>query len=90
MSSSAVGMEELTNEMVPDASDCSSKCNNVETQTDLTNHEAHLTEIIDSNEKRICKLEQEKEELKRRLQDTQRQNDTLNRRLFTVENFKSK
>ena len=83
-------MEELSNEMVPDVLDLSSQFENVETQTDLTEHEAYLTEIIDNNNKRIYELEQEIDELKRQLQDTQRQNDALNNRLFTFENLKSK
>ena len=83
-------MEELSNEMVPDVLDLSSQFENVETQTDLTEHEAYLTEIIDNNNKRIYELEQEIDELRRHLQDTQRQNDALNNRLFTFENLKSK
>ena len=83
-------MEELSNEMVPDVSDLSSQFENVETQTDLTEHEAYLTEIIDNNNKRIYELEQEIDELKRQLQDTQRRNDALNKRLFTFETLKSK
>ena len=38
----------------------------------------------------IHKLEQEIQELKRQLQDAQRQNDVLNKRLFNFENCKSK
>ena len=34
-------MEGLSNEMVPDVLDLSSKFENVETQTDLTEHEAY-------------------------------------------------
>ena len=83
-------MEELSNEMVPDVSDLSSQFENVETQTDLTEHKAYLTEIIDNNKKRIYELEQEIDELKRQLQDTQRRNDALNKRLFTFETLKSK
>lgn len=83
-------MEESTDGMVPNISDYNSQFQNVATQTDLTDHEAYLTEVIDNNNKRICKLEQEIEELKGQLQDTCRQNDTLNKRLFTVENLKSK
>ena len=83
-------MEELSNEMVPDVLDLSSQFENVETQTDLTEHEAYLTEIIDNNNKRIYELEQEIDELKRQLQDTQRRNDALNKRLFTFETLKSK
>ena len=56
----------------------------------MTEHEAYLMEIINNNNKRIYKLEQETDELKRRLQDTQRQNDALNKRLFTFENLESK
>ena len=88
--SSSVVLEELSNEMVPDVSDLSSQFENVETQTDLTEHEAYLTEIIDNNNKRIYELEQEIDELKRQLQDTQRRNDALNKRLFTFETLKSK
>lgn len=83
-------MEESTDGMVPNISDYNSQFQNVATQTDLTDHEAYLTEVIDNNNKRICKLEQEIEELKGQLQDTCRQNDTLDKRLFTVENLKSK
>ena len=38
----------------------------------------------------IHKLKQEIQELKRQLQDAQRQNDALNKRLFNFENCKSK
>ena len=58
LSSSVVVMEELSNEMVPGVSDLSSQFENVETQTDLTEHEAYLTEIIDNKNKRIYNLEQ--------------------------------
>ena len=57
--------------MVPDLPDCSLKVED-ETQTDFTDQEAYLREIIDNNNKKIHKLEQEIEELKRQLQDTQR------------------
>ena len=40
LSSSVVVVEELSNEIVPDVSDLSSQFKNVETQTDLTEHEA--------------------------------------------------
>ena len=75
--------------MVPDLPDCSLKVED-ETQTDFTDQEAYLREIIDNNNKKIHKLEQEIEELKRQLQDTQRQRDALNKRLFNFENCKSK
>ena len=88
MSSSVIVMEELSNEMLSDG--FSSKFNYIETQTDLTKQEAYLTEIINNNNKRICKLEQEIDELTRRLQDTQWQNDALNKRLFTFLNLESK
>ena len=80
---------ELSNEMVPDLPDCSLKVED-ETQTAFTDQEAYLREIIDNNNKKIHKLEQEIEELKRQLQDTQRQRDALNKRLFNFENCKSK
>ena len=97
LSTSAVVLEELSNEssnelsneMVPDLPDCSLKVED-ETQTDFTDQEAYLREIIDNNNKKIHKLEQEIEELKRQLQDTQRQRDALNKRLFNFENCKSK
>ena len=54
--------------MVPDLPDCSLKVED-ETQTDFTDQEAYLREIIDNNNKKIHKLEQEIEELKRQLQD---------------------
>ena len=75
--------------MVPDLPDCSLKVED-ETQTDFTDQEAYLREIIDNNNKKIHKLEQEIEELKRQLQDTQRQHDAVTKRLFYFENFKSK
>ena len=80
---------ELSNEMVPDLPDCSLKVED-ETQTDFTDQEAYLREIIDNNNKKIHSLEQEIEELKRQLQDMQRQRDALNKRLFNFENCKSK
>ena len=61
---------ELSNEMVPDLPDCSLKVED-ETQTDFTDQEAYLREIIDNNNNKIHKLEQEIEELKRQLQDIQ-------------------
>ena len=61
-----------------------------EMQTEFTDHEVYLTEIINNNDKRIQEMEQEIKELKRQLQDMQRQNDDLNKRLFTLENLKSK
>ena len=57
---------ELSNEMVPDLPDCSLKVED-ETQTDFTDQEAYLREIIDNNNNKIHKLEQEIEELKRQL-----------------------
>mgnify|MGYP000099678679 FL=1 len=75
--------------MVPDLPDCSLKVED-ETQTGFTDQEAYLREIIDNNNKKIHKLEQEIEELKRQLQDTQRQHDAFTKRLFNFENFKSK
>ena len=75
-----------SNEMVPDLPDCSLKIED-ETQTDFTEQEAYLREIIDNNNEKIHKLEQEIEELK---QVTQRQRDAFNKRLFNFENCKSK
>ena len=43
---------ELSNEMVPDLPDCSLKVED-ETQTDFTDQEAYLREIIDNNNKKI-------------------------------------
>ena len=80
---------ELSNEMVPDLPDCSLKVED-ETQTGFTDQEAYLREVIDNNNKKIHKLEQEIEELKRQLQDTLRQHDAVTKRLFYFENFKSK
>ena len=70
LSSSAVSVEELTSEVIPDLPDCSLKVED-ETQTDFTEQEAYLREIIDNNRKMIHKLEQELQELKRQLQDAQ-------------------
>ena len=97
MSTPAVVLEELSNEssnelsyeMVPDLPDCSLKVED-ETQTDFTEKEAYLREIINNNNKKIHKLEQEIEELKRQLQDTQRQRDAFNKILLNFENCKSK
>ena len=75
--------------MVPDLPDCSLKVED-ETQTDFTDQEAYLREIIDNNNKKIHKLEQEIEELKRQLQDSQRQRDALNKDCLTLKTFKSK
>ena len=49
-----------------------------------------MREIIDNNNKKIHKLEQEIDELKCQLQDTQRQSDSLSKRLFNFENCKAK
>ena len=91
LSSSAVSVEEVhvEVEVVPDLPDCSLKVED-ETQTDFTEQEAYLREIIDNNRKVIHKLEQEIQELKCQLQDAQCQNDVLNKRLFNFENCKSK
>ena len=77
--------------MVPDLPDCSLKVED-ETQQHWFYRAGGLLEreIIDNNNKKIHKLEQEIEELKRQLQDTQRQRDALNKRLFNFENCKSK
>ena len=40
--------------------------------------------------RRFLKLEQEIDELKCKLQDTQRQSDSLSKRLFNIENCKAK
>ena len=82
-------LNKLSNEMVPDLLDCSSKVED-ETLTDFTDQEAYLREIIDNNNKKIHKLQQEIEELKRQLQDTQRQRDALNKRLFNFETVSQK
>ena len=89
LSTSAASVEEFPSEVVPDLPDCSLKVED-KTQTDFTEQEAYLREIIDNNRKMIHKLEQEIQELKRQLQDTQRQNDVLSKRLFNFENCKSK
>lgn len=47
-------MEESTDGMVPNISDYNSQFQNVATQTDLTDHEAYLTEVIDNNNKRTA------------------------------------
>ena len=49
---------ELSNDMVLDLPDCSLKVED-ETQTDFTDQEAYLREIIDNNNEKIHKLEQE-------------------------------
>ena len=72
--------------MVPDLRDCSLKVED-ETKTNFTDQEVYLREIIDNNNKKNHKLEQVIKELKRQLQDTQR--DTLNKRLFNFEKCKS-
>ena len=56
-----------------------------ETQTELTDHEVYLANIISNNDKKIQEMEQEIKELKRQLQYMQRQNDDLNDRLFMLE-----
>ena len=80
---------ELSNEMVPDLPDCSLKVED-EIQTDFTDQETYLREIIDNNNKKIHKLEREIEDFKRQLQDTQRQRDAPNKSLFNFENCKTK
>ena len=52
--------------MVPDLPDCSLKVED-QTQTDFTDQEAYLREIIDNN--------------KQKIQDTQQQRDALNKRI---------
>ena len=91
-STPAVVLEELLNEssnklsseMVSDLRDCSLKVED-ETKTNFTDQEVYLREIIDNNKNH--KLEQVIKELKRQLQDTQR--DALNKRLFNFEKCKS-
>ena len=93
LSTPAVVLEELLNEssnklsseMVSDLRDCSLKVED-ETKTNFTDQEVYLREIIDNNKKNH-KLEQVIKELKRQLQDTQR--DALNKRLFNFEKCKS-
>ena len=72
--------------MVPDLQDCSLKVED-ETKTNFTDQEVYLRDIIDNNNKKNHKLEQVIKELKRQLQDTQR--DALNKRLFNFEKCKS-
>ena len=92
LSTPAVVLEELLNEssnklsseMVSDLRDCSLKVED-ETKTNFTDQEVYLREIIDNNKNH--KLEQVIKELKRQLQDTQR--DALNKRLFNFEKCKS-
>lgn len=94
LSTPAVVLEELLNEssnklsseMVSDLRDCSLKVED-ETKTNFTDQEVYLREIIDNNNKKNHKLEQVIKELKRQLQDTQR--DALNKRLFNFEKCKS-
>ena len=94
LSTPAVVLEELLNEssnklsseMVSDLRDCSLKVED-ETKTNFTDQEVYLREIIDNNNKKNPKLEQVIKELKRQLQDTQR--DALNKRLFNFEKCKS-
>ena len=76
----------LSSEMVSDLRDCSLKVED-ETKTNFTDQEVYLREIIDNNNKKNHKLEQVIKELKRQLQDTQR--DALNKRLFNFEKCKS-
>ena len=68
--------------MVSDLRNCSLKVED-ETKTNFTDQEVYLREIIDNNDKKNHKLEQVIKELKRQLQDTQR--DALNKRLFNFE-----
>ena len=70
--------------MVSDLRDWSLKVED-ETKTNFTDQEVYLREIIDNNKNH--KLEQVIKELKRQLQDTQR--DALNKRLFNFEKCKS-
>ena len=94
LSTPAVVLEELLNEssnklsseMVSDLRDCSLKVED-ETKTNFTDQEVYLREIIDNNNKKNHKVEQVIKELKRQLQDTQR--DALNKRLFNFEKCKS-
>ena len=72
--------------MVSDLRDCSLKVED-ETKTNFTDQEVYLRDIIDNNNKKNHKLEQVIKELKRQLQDTQR--DALNKRLFNFEKCKS-
>ena len=64
-------------------SNIGSKTQDAETQTELTDHEVYLTEIIND-------LKQEINKLNCQLQDMQRQNEDLNKRLFMFENLKTK
>ena len=52
LSTSAASVEELPSKVVPDLPDCSLKVED-ETQTDFTEQEAYLREIIDNNRKMI-------------------------------------
>ena len=90
LNTSAVPAEEQANELPASVSDFESNSGSTtqdgETQTEFTDHEVYLTEIIKNNNKRIQEMEQE---IKRQLQDMQRQNDDLSKILFTLENLKS-
>ena len=94
LNTSVVSAEEPANELPASVSDVESNSGSTtqdgETQTEFTDHEVYLTNIISNNDKKIQEMEQEIKELKRQLQYMQRQNDDLNDRLFTLENLKSK
>ena len=91
---SDVPVEEPANELPASVSDfelhIGSTSQDCEMQTEFTDHKVYLTEIINNSDKKIQVMEQEIKELKCQLQNMQRQNDNLNKRLFTLENLKSK
>ena len=94
LNTSVVSAEEPANELPATVSDVESNSGSTtqygETQTEFTDHEVYLANIISNNDKNIEEMEQEIKELKRQLQYMQRQNDDLIDRLFTLENLKSK
>jgi hypothetical protein len=61
----------------------------VGTQTDLTDQEVYLTEVITSNRKEIQALEHGIIGLKSQIEDCQRRNEILQSRLFTIDTLKS-
>ena len=80
---SEVAASEVSSIVSDVESNIGSKTQDAEIQTELTDHEVYLTEIIND-------LKQEINKLNCQLQDMQRQNEDLNKRLFMIENLKTK
>ena len=76
-------MSEMPVSMLDVESNVGLKTEDVGQQTEFIDHKLYMSE-------RIQEMEQEIKEVKLKLEDMQQKNDALNKRLFMLENLKSK